>query len=277
MNNIIKVFKPTTPSRRFITSINYKEKITANEPEKALVKGKKQSAGRSKGRVSVRHKGGGVKKLYRFVDFHQDKYDIPAIVRTIEYDPNRSALISLLSYADGEKRYILASSGLKVGDTVISSQNKIEFKEGNRMPLRFIPIGIPIHNIELIPGKGGELVRSAGTCATITAFEEKYAHLKMPSGEIRKVLKDCLASIGMVSLPEHNKVKIGKAGRNRLKGIRPSVRGKAMHPSAHPHGGGEGRSPIGLKHPKTPWGKPAKGVKTHRKKGSDKLIIKRRK
>lgn len=273
----IKIYKPTTPSRRFMTFVDYKKALTKKEPEKALVAGRKEKAGRSKGRVSVRHQGGGAKKLYRFVDFKQDKFGIPAKIQSIEYDPNRSAFLALLFYQDGEKRYILAPSKIKVGDEILSSKNKIEIKEGNRMPLSFIPVGTPVHNIELFPGKGGQIIRGAGTSAAVSAFENQYVHLKLPSGEIRKVSKDCFASIGVVSNPEHDKIKIGKAGRVRWKGIRPTVRGKAMHPGAHPHGGGEGRSPIGLKYPKTPWGKPAKGVKTRKKKYSDKFIVKRRK
>lgn len=273
----IKIYKPTTPSRRFMTFVDYKNVLTKKKPEKSLVKGKKEKAGRSRGRISVRHQGAGAKKLYRFVDFKQDKFDIPAKVQSIEYDPNRSAFLALLFYKDGEKRYILAPSKIKVGDEILSSKNKIEIKEGNRMPLSFIPVGTPVHNIELFPGKGGQIIRGAGTSATVSAFENQYTHLKLPSGEIRKVSKDCFASIGIVSNPEHDKIKIGKAGRVRWRGIRPTVRGKAMHPSAHPHGGGEGRSPIGLKYPKTPWGKPAKGVKTRKRKYSDKFIIKRRK
>jgi len=273
----IKTYKPTTPSRRFMTTVETKKILTKKEPEKVLVVGKKEKAGRAKGAVSVRHQGGGAKKLYRMVDFKQDKFDINAKVKAIEYDPNRTAFLTLLSYADGEKRYILAPSGIKVGDEILTSKQKIEIKDGNRMPLSFIPVGTPIHNIELFPGKGGEIIRSAGASATITAFENGYVHLRLPSGEIRRVPKDCLASIGVVSNPEHNKIKFGKAGRIRWLGIRPTVRGKAMHPAAHPHGGGEGRSPVGLKYPKTPWGKPAKGVKTRRRKYSDKFIIKRRK
>lgn len=273
----IKVYKPTTPSRRFITGVDYKKILTKKEPEKALVVGKKEQGGRAKGRVSVRHQGAGAKKLYRMVDFKQKKLDIPAKVKAIEYDPNRTAFLALLVYADGEKQYILAPSGIKVGDKILVSKNKIEIKEGNRMPLQYIPVGTPIHNIELVPGKGGEIVRSAGTSAVITAFEGKFAHLKLPSGEIRKIPKTALASVGIVSNPEHNRIKIGKAGRTRWLGVRPTVRGKAMHPGAHPHGGGEGRSPVGLKYPKTPWGKPAKGVKTRKKKKySDKLIVRRR-
>jgi len=272
----IKIYKPTTPSRRFMTAVDVGQIISKKEPEKSLVLGKKKSGGRSKGRVSVRHKGGGANRLYRLVDFKQDKFDIPAKVAAIEYDPNRTAFLALLHYADGEKRYILAPSKLRVKDVIFSSQNKLELKEGNRMPLKYIPVGTPIFNIELQPGEGGEIVRAAGSSAIITAFENGYAHVKMPSGEVRRIPKDCLASIGVVSNPEHNKIKIGKAGRMRHLGVRPTVRGKAMHPSAHPHGGGEGRSPVGLKYPKTPWGKPAKGVKTRKRKYSDKLILKRR-
>ena len=273
----IKTYRPTTPSRRFITRVEYKKILTKKEPEKSLVVGISEKAGRSKGRISVRHQGAGAKRLYRIVDFKQDKLDIPAKVISIEYDPNRTAFLALLSYADGEKRYILAPVGMKTGDEILTSKSKIENKSGNRMPLSFIPVGTPIHNVELLPGKGGEIVRSAGAQAVITAFENNFAHLKLPSGEIRKILKNSLASIGAVSNPEHNKIKIGKAGRTRWLGIRPTVRGKAMHPGAHPHGGGEGRSPVGLKYPKTPWGKHAKGVKTRRKKYSNKFIVKRRK
>lgn len=273
----IKKYKPVTPSRRFMETINYKEVLTKTEPEKSLLVSKNKKAGRSFGKISVRHKGGGAKKKLREVDFKQLKFDIPAKVKSIEYDPNRSAFIALVSYADGEKRYILAPSGIKVGDEITSSLNKISIKPGNRMPLKFIPVGTPVHNIELIPQQGGKIVRSAGTSALITAFEEKYAHIKLPSKEIRKVPKDCLASIGEVSNPDHNKITLGKAGRVRWLGIRPTVRGSAMPPSAHPHGGGEGRSPVGLKYPKTPWGKPAKGKKTRKKKPSDKLIVQRRK
>lgn len=273
----IKTYKPTTPSRRFMTGVDFQKILTKKEPEKTLVFGKNKKSGRAKGMVSVRHKGGGAKKLYRMVDFKQDKFDISAKVKEIEYDPNRTAFLALLFYADGEKRYILAPSNIKVGDEILTSKNKIELKKGNRMPLSFISVGTPIHNVELFPGKGGEIVRGAGTSATITAFENGYAHLKLPSGEIRRIPKDCLASIGMVSNPEHNKIKIGKAGRTRWLGVRPTVRGKAMHPGAHPHGGGEGRSPVGLKYPKTPWGKHAKGVKTRRRKYADKFVVKRRK
>lgn len=273
----IKTYRPTTPARRFVTRVEYKKILTKKEPEKSLVFGISEKAGRSKGRISVRHQGAGAKRLYRIVDFKQDKLDIPAKVISIEYDPNRTAFLSLLHYTDGEKRYILAPVGIKVGDEILTSKNKIENKAGNRMPLSFIPVGTPIHNIEILPGKGGEIVRSAGASATITAFENNFVHIKLPSGEVRKVPKNSLASIGVVSNPEHNKIKIGKAGRTRWLGIRPTVRGKAMHPGAHPHGGGEGRSPVGLKYPKTPWGKHAKGVKTRRRKYSNKFIIKRRK
>jgi len=275
--NSIKTYKPTTSSRRFITTINYKAFLTKKEPEKSLVVGQSKKAGRSKGRVSVRHQGGGQKKLYRIIDFKQDKFDMPAKVKAIEYDPNRSAFIALVVYPDGEKRYILAPTNLKVNDEIYSSLNKIEIKEGNRMPLEYIPIGLPIHNIELSPGKGGEIVRSAGAKAVITAFENGFAHVKLPSGSIRRISKRCLATIGTVSNPDHDKITIGKAGRSRHLGIRPTVRGKAMHPAAHPHGGGEGRSPVGLKHPKTPWGKPAKGVRTRKQKPTDKFIVRRRK
>lgn len=273
----IKTYKPITPSRRQLTSIDYKKVLTKKEPEKGLVFGLKKKGGRSYGKISVRHKGGGGKRLYRIVDFKQDKFDIPAKVAALEYDPNRSAFLALLKYQDGEKRYILAPHNLKVGDEILSSKKKIEIKVGNRMPLSFIPSGVPIHNLELFPEKGGQIVKGGGTSAKILAKEDNFAQVKLPSGEIRKFPLDCLASIGQVSNPEAKAIKIGKAGRKRWLGIRPTVRGKAMHPAAHPHGGGEGRSPVGLKHPKTPWGKPAKGVKTRKKKPSDKLIVKRRK
>jgi len=277
VKNKIKTYKPVTPSRRFMSGINYKAVLTKKEPEKGLVFGSKNYAGRSHGKVSVRHQGGGAKRLIRQVDFKQNKFDIPAKVAAIEYDPNRSAFLALLHYEDGEKRYIIAPDNLQVGDKIISSQKKIEIKTGNRLPLKYVPVGTPVHNIELMPLRGGEVAKSAGAYGVVTAIEGNIAQVKMPSGEVRKFSVDCLASVGIVSNPEHNKIKIGNAGRQRRKGIRPTVRGKAMHPDAHPHGGGEGRSPIGLKYPKTPWGKPAKGVKTRKKKQSDKLIVRRRK
>lgn len=274
----IKRYKPTTPGRRKASVTGFRD-ITKKEPEKSLVKIKKRKGGRnSRGKITVRHKGGGAKRYYRIIDFKREKFDVPAKVLAIEYDPNRSARIALVQYPGGEKRYIIAPEGLKVGMEIMSSQKRIEIKTGNRLALEFIPIGMMIYNIELTPGKGGEIVRSAGSGATILAVEGGYAHLKLPSGEIRKVPKRALATVGQVSSVDHRTIRLGKAGRSRWLGIRPSVRGKAMNPVDHPHGGGEGRQPIGLKHPKTPWGKPALGARTRRKgKKSDTLIIKRRK
>ncbi|MCX6806800.1 MAG: 50S ribosomal protein L2 [Candidatus Berkelbacteria bacterium] len=274
----IKIYNPTSPGRRGMTGIDYRKVLTKKEPEKSLVIGKKEKAGRSKGKVSVRHQGSGNKKLYRLVDFRQEKLDIPAKVKSIEYDPNRTAFIALITYQDGEKRYILASSKMKVNDEIIVSDKKVGIIDGNRMSLKFIPVGTPVHNIELMPKKGGEIVRSAGSSAIITATEDKFTFIRLPSSEVRKIPKNCMGSIGVVSNPEHNKIKIGKAGRRRWLGIRPTVRGKAMHPGQHPHGGGEGRSPVGLKYPKTLWGKHAKGVKTRKhNKYSNQFIVKRRK
>lgn len=273
----IKIYKPTSPGRRK-ASVDTFEDITKFEPEKKLIVIKKKKAGRSGGKITVRHRGGGAKRFIRIVDFKQDKFDMPAKVLAIEYDPNRSARIALVLYADGEKRYILAPLGLKVGDEILSSKGKIEYKLGNRMPLEWIPIGAMVCNIELRPGEGGKLVRGAGLGAQLLAVEGDYAHLKLPSGEIRVVPKSCAATVGQLSAPDRRLVRWGKAGRVRHKGIRPAVRGKAMNPVDHPHGGGEGHCPIGLKHPKTPWGKPALGVPTRKSgKWSDKFIIKRRK
>lgn len=274
----IKVYKPTTSGRRKSSVQTFKD-ITKNKPEKSLVVPIKRKAGRgSNGRISVRHRGGGAKRFYRIIDFKQDKFDLPATVETIEYDPNRNARIALIKYEDGEKKYIIAPIDLKVGGTIISSQNRTEIKTGNRMPLENIPVGSMIYNIELIPGKGAQLARGAGTSVQLMGVEGKFAQLKLPSTEIRLVPKNCLASLGQVSNPDYRHIRWGKAGRTRHRGFRPSVRGKAMNPCDHPHGGGEGSNPIGLKHPKTPTGKPAIGVKTRKKeKVSNKLIIKRRK
>ena len=272
----LKTYKPITPGRRGASKVDDSQ-LTKKEPEKRLVLSLKEKAGRSAGQITVRHRGGGVKKLYRIVDFKQDKYDIPARVEALEYDPNRTAWLALLCYRDGERRYIIAPQDLKVGDEILSSKNKIEPKIGNRMPLKDVPLGLPVYNIELSPGTGGKIVRSAGAAAILMALADGYAQLKLPSGEIRLVSENCQASIGQVSNPDWRHLVWGKAGRLRLKGRRPSVRGKAMNPVDHPHGGGEGHSPIGLVHPKTPWGKPALGVKTRKKKWSDKFIIKRRK
>jgi large subunit ribosomal protein L2 len=252
--------------------------LTKKKPEKGLLLALKKRAGRARsGRITCRHRGGGVKRLYRLVDFGEEKLGIPAKVIALEYDPNRSAFIALLQYQDGEKRYRLASKDLKIGDEITAS-DKAEIKIGNRIKLKNIPVGTQIFNIELEPGKGGKLVKGAGTSAKVLAQEEKFTYLEMPSSEIRQIPQECFATIGQVSYAEHRFEKIGKAGRRRLKGWRPTVRGTAMNPCDHPHGGGEGRSPTGLKHPKTPWGKPARGIKTRKKKKwTDKFIIKRRK
>ena len=271
----IKTFKPTSPGRRFVTVSTFEE-LTTDKPEKSLLVPLKKSGGRnSHGHLTVRHRGGGHKRMLRIIDFKRDKDDIPAKVATIEYDPNRSSRIALLSYADGEKRYILAPVGTKVGD-VLYSGPKSDIKVGNALPLRNIPVGTVIHNLEMKPQKGGQLVRSAGASAQLMAKEGKYAHVRMPSGEVRLILLDCRATIGQVGNLDHENVTIGKAGRSRWLGIRPTNRGVAMNPVDHPHGGGEGRSPIG-RNPVTPWGKPALGAKTRKKKNaSDKFIVKRR-
>ncbi|WDC83138.1 50S ribosomal protein L2 [Caloramator sp. mosi_1] len=273
----IKKFKPTTPGRRNMTGLSFEE-ITKKEPEKSLVITLKKHSGRnSYGRITVRHRGGGYKIKYRIIDFKRDKDGIPAKVTAIEYDPNRTANIALLTYADGEKRYILAPNGLSVGDTVMSGENA-DIKVGNALKLKDIPVGTMIHNIELNPGKGGQLVRAAGAAAQLMAKEGKYAQVRLPSGEVRLVRLECKATIGVVGNAEHELVIIGKAGRKRHMGIRPTVRGSVMNPVDHPHGGGEGRSPIGRPSPVTPWGKPTLGYKTRKhKKYSDKLIVKRRK
>ncbi|PIP18147.1 MAG: 50S ribosomal protein L2 [Parcubacteria group bacterium CG23_combo_of_CG06-09_8_20_14_all_35_9] len=273
----IKIYKPNTSGRRNASVDDFKD-ITKKEPEKLLIRIKKRTGGRnSQGRISVRHRGGGEKKYYRLVDFKRDKFDIPAKVEAIEYDPNRSSRIALIVYRDGERRYIIAPQDLKVGDEIVSSKGRVEIKIGNRMSLENIPVGFMVYNIELVPGQGGKIVRSAGARATTMAIEGKYAQLKLPSGEVRLLPRKCMATIGEVSNPDHRHIKLGKAGRSRHLGIRPSVRGKAMNPVDHPHGGGEGHNPIGLKKPKTPWGKPALGVKTRKKKKwSNKFIIKRR-
>jgi len=271
----VKSFKPYSPGRRFMTVSSFEE-ITADKPEKSLVVSLKKKGGRNiHGHLTVRHQGGGHKRLYRIIDFKRNKDGIPAKVATIEYDPNRSARIALLNYVDGEKRYILAPNGLKVGDKVESGA-EADIKTGNTLPLLNIPVGTVIHNVELKIGKGAQLVRSAGASAQLMAKEDNYALLRMPSGEIRKVHVNCRATIGQVGNLEHENITIGKAGRNRWLGIRPENRGVAMNPNDHPHGGGEGRSPVGRKHPVTKWGKCAMGAKTRRKKASDKLIVRRR-
>jgi large subunit ribosomal protein L2 len=253
------------------------DEITKSYPEKSLVKGAKRNSGRNnQGKLTVRHKGGGHKQLYRMVDFKQsDKLNIPAKVIAVEYDPNRTSYIMLVSYADGEKRYHIAPNNIKVGDKIVTKE-KAKIKTGNRLTLKFIPSAYPIHNIELMKGRGGQMVRSAGSKAFVMAVEDEFAQIQMPSGEVRYVDKECYATIGEVSNIEHNIIKIGKAGRNRWKGIRPTVRGKAMNPIDHPHGGGEGNQPIGLPQPRTPWGMPALGMKTRKRKYSDRMIVKDR-
>ncbi|MBS4959938.1 MAG: 50S ribosomal protein L2 [Clostridiales bacterium] len=272
----IKRYKPYTPSRRHMTVSAFDE-ITKSTPEKSLVVHLKKHSGRNnQGKLTVRHKGGGAKIKYRIIDFKRNKDGIPAKVTAIEYDPNRTANIALLTYADGEKRYILAPVGLKVGETVMSGENA-EVRNGNALPMRFIPVGASIHNIEMMPGKGGQLVRSAGMVAQLMAKEGKYATVKLPSGEMRLLLIDCRATIGQVGNLDNELINIGKAGRKRHMGIRPTVRGSVMNPNDHPHGGGEGRAPVGRPAPMTPWGKPAIGYKTRKKhKASDKYIVRHR-
>ena len=271
----IRVYKPTSPARRFMSVLTFEE-ITKKTPEKALVTSKKKHAGRNKqGKITVRHQGGGHKVKYRLIDFKRNKLEVPAKVAAIEYDPNRSAFIALLHYLDGEKRYILAPLGLNVGDTVVSSESA-DIKPGNSLPIQNIPVGTLIHNVEIRPGAGGQMVRSAGTYAQLMAKEGAYATLRMPSGEMRKVPVLSRATIGTVGNTDHENVRIGKAGRKRHMGIRPTVRGVVMNPNDHPHGGGEGKSPIGMPAPVTPWGKPALGYKTRKhKKYSNRLIVKR--
>lgn len=273
----VKRFKPTSPGRRFATVSTFEE-ITKTEPEKSLLAPLKKQAGRnSYGRITVRHQGGGHKRAYRIIDFKRNKDDVPAKVAGVEYDPNRTANIALLHYADGEKRYILAPLGLRTGQTVVSGI-KVEVRPGNAMPLRSIPVGTFVHNIEMKRGHGGQLARSAGTAAQLSAKEGEQAFIRLPSGEVRLVPLDCRATIGQIGNIEHENLTIGKAGRSRWLGRRPTVRGSVMNPCDHPHGGGEGRAPIGLKRPVTPWGKPTLGYKTRKKnKDSDRLIIRRRK
>ncbi len=272
----IKTYKPTSPGIRFRTTLTFDE-ITKTEPEKSLVVPLKKTGARNfMGRITVRHRGGGHKRLYRIIDFKRDKDGIPAKVAAIEYDPNRSANIALLHYLDGEKRYILAPNDLKVGDMVVSGPG-VEIRVGNALPLKDIPLGTYVHNIELKPGAGGQLARSAGTYAQVMAKEGRYVHLRLPSGEVRMVFEECKATIGQVGNLDHENITIGKAGRSRWLGRRPKVRGVAMNPVDHPHGGGEGKT-SGGRHPVTPWGVPTKGYKTRRrKKPSDKFIVKRRK
>jgi len=273
----IKQVKPTTPGRRGASFDDFDD-ITRKTPEKSLIVIRKQRSGRNnQGKITVRHRGGGAKRHLRLIDFKRDKFDIPAKVATIEYDPNRGARIALLHYQDGAKRYIIAPLGLTVGSTIVSSKNNIEIKIGNALPLKYVPAGIAVYNIEIEPGQGAKLGRGAGNTIYVMGIEGKYAQIKLPSGEIRLVKGECLCTIGQVSNPDKRHIKIGKAGRMRHLGFRPTVRGSAMNPVDHPHGGGEGNQPIGLKHPKTPWGKPALGAKTRKKnKFSNKFIISRR-
>ena len=272
----IKNFKPTTPSRRNMSVIDYSG-LSKVEPEKSLLAPLNKKSGRnSYGRITVRHRGGGNRRKYRLIEFKRQKFDVPGKVMTIEYDPNRSAHIALIQYEDGEKRYIIAPNGLKVGDT-ISAGKDADIKPGNALPLENIPVGTFIHNVELYPGKGAQLARSAGNMAQLMAKEGRLALLRLPSGELRNVPINCMATIGQVGNLDHENVKIGKAGRKRNMGIRPTVRGSVMNPNDHPHGGGEGKSPVGRPGPVTPWGKPALGYKTRKKhKSSDKFIVRRR-
>lgn len=273
----IKKYKSLTNGQRGMSVLNYKKTITTDQPEKSLLAPLNKKAGRNnQGRITVRHQGGGVKQKYRIIDFKRNKDVVPGKVATIEYDPNRTANIALIHYADGEKRYILAPKGVTVGMTIVSGE-KVDVQIGNAMPLESIPAGTLVHNVELKPGKGGQMMRSAGTSAQILGKDGKYVLLRLASGEVRKVLGVCRATVGEVGNEAHELVNIGKAGRKRKLGIRPTVRGSVMNPVDHPHGGGEGRAPIGRKSPMTPWGKPALGLKTRKKKkASDKLIVRRK-
>ena len=271
----IRNYKPTTNARRGMSTL-INDEITSNKPEKSLLSTLTHKAGRNnQGKITVRHQGGGAKRKYRIIDFKRNKFDIEGTVATIEYDPNRSANIALVNYVDGEKRYIIAPKGLKVGMKIVSSTNA-DIKVGNTLPIQNIPEGTTIHNVELQPGKGGELARSAGASAQILGREGKYVLIRLTSGEVRRVLGTCLATIGEVGNEDYSLVKLGKAGRKRHLGIRPTVRGSVMNPNDHPHGGGEGKAPVGRSGPMTPWGKPALGYKTRKRKASDKLIVRRR-
>src|SRR3990172_9717410 len=271
----VKKYKPTTPGQRGMTGYSFDE-ITKSKPERNLVIVRKAQAGRNAyGRVTVRHRGGGVRRFIRIVDFKRDKRDIPARVAAIEYDPNRTARLALLFYADGLKFYILAPVGLKVGDTIVSG-NQAEIRPGNCLPLSSIPVGTMVHNVEIKEGKGGQMVRSAGGSAQLLAKEGEYAQIRMPSGEVRLIRQTCYATIGQVGNLEHSNIKLGKAGRKRHMGIRPAVRGTATSPRDHPHGGGEGRQPIGMPGPKSPWGRPTRGYRTRRNKATTKYIVRRR-
>jgi len=271
----IKTYRPTTPSRRWITGHSFEE-VTATTPEKSLLRQVNKHAGRNfRGKVTVRHRGGGHKRQYRIIDFKRDKHGVPARVATIEYDPNRTASIALLVYADGEKRYILAPVDLKVDDAVMSGP-EADIRPGNALPLERIPLGTTVHNIELAAGRGGQIARSAGTSAQLLAKEGDYITLRLPSGEVRRVRRECMATIGQVGNVEHGNIQIGKAGRARWLGRRPHTRGSAMTPRDHPHGGGEGKAPVGMPSPKTPWGQPTLGKKTRRNKATDAYIVRRR-
>jgi len=271
----VKTYKPTSPGRRDMTGFTFEE-ITRSKPERSLLEELKKRAGRNnQGRITVRHRGGGHKRRYRLIDFKRDKFDCAAEVVSIEYDPNRSARIALLRYEDGELRYIIAPLGLRVGDRVQNGPSA-EIRNGNALPLRNIPVGTVVHNIEFQPGRGGQMARAAGTSAQLQAKEGAYVTLRLPSGEMRLVSQECMATIGQVGNTDHGNIKLGKAGRKRWLGWRPTVRGSAMDPNSHPHGGGEGRSPIGMPGPKTPWGKPARGAKTRHNKATDKYIVRRR-
>ncbi len=271
----VKTYKPTSPGRRGMTGATFEE-ITKSTPERSLIVPAGRSGGRdTHGRISVRHRGGGNRRHIRVVDYKRDKRGIPARVSAIEYDPNRSARLALLHYADGEKRYIVAPLGLQVGDSIAAGP-EAEIRPGNSLPLANIPLGTLVHNLELQVGRGGQLVRSAGTSAQLLGKEGAYAAIRLPSGEVRRILQTCYATIGEVGNPDHSNVKLGKAGRKRHLGIRPTVRGTAMSPRDHPHGGGEGRQPVGLPGPKSPWGKPTRGYRTRRNKKTDKYIIRRR-
>jgi large subunit ribosomal protein L2 len=271
----VKIYKPTSPGRRGMTSPTFEE-ITKTEPERSLLRPLRRRGGRDgTGKISVRHRGGGSRRHLRMIDFKRDKLDIPAKVAAIEYDPNRSARIALLHYTDGEKRYILAPLDLRVGDTVIAGKD-VDIRPGNALPIANIPVGTVIHNIELQPGKGGQIVRSAGSGAQLLGKEGDFAQVRMPSGEVRQVRQTCMATIGVIGNLDHSNVKLGKAGRKRHLGIRPTVRGTAMSPRDHPHGGGEGRQPVGKPGPRSPWGKPTRGYKTRNNKQTDKYIIRRR-
>ncbi|MCA9375780.1 MAG: 50S ribosomal protein L2 [Candidatus Doudnabacteria bacterium] len=274
----VKTYKPTTPARRYMSTVRTDELTTKrNTPKKSLTTGGKRAAGRSKGRITTRHKGAGVKRKYRTIDMKMDLYDVPMTVQSVEYDPYRSAWIALVEPEGHPVRYILATDGMKQGDVVLSSQNKLEPEVGNRMPLKFIPEGMEICAVELQPGRGAQMVKSAGTFVTILSKEDDAVQIKLPSGEVRLFRGDCRATMGRMSNKDHGKQVIGKAGRVRMMGKRPSVRGKAMNPVDHPHGGGEAGTSIGMKHPKTPWGRPALGVKTRKKKkASNRVIIRRR-